>query len=282
MIIDTHHHFWHYDTTHFGWISDEMGVIRRDYLPADLAPVLQREGVDAVVTVQAKASLDETRWLLQLAREHAFVAGVVGWIDLTAADVAETLARFAADPKLVGVRHIVQAEADGFLARDDFNRGIAALRRHGLAYDIVVIERQLPQAIAFVDRHPSQRFILDHLAKPNNHRAEIEPWRSHMREFAKRPNVLCKISGGITEIDLNWTPAGLMPYFDAVLEAFGPQRLVFGSNWPVTESAGGYGKWIAAVRDWARKLSPAEQHQLMAANAQAFYRLDPAARTSPA
>jgi L-fuconolactonase len=274
MTIDTHHHFWRYTPEEFGWIGDDMAAIRRNFLPDDLARELSAAGVDAAVAVQARQTEDETRWLLSIAAERpSLIAGVVGWVPLAANDVGRRLDSYAADPKLIGVRHVVQGEPDGFLARADFNRGIATLPRFDLAYDLLVVARQLPEAIAFVDRHPDVRFVVDHLAKPDNDRGTLEPWRTHLTDLARRPNVWCKLSGGITEADLDWTPGRLRPYFDAALDAFGPRRLMFGSNWPVCAAAGGYAKWIGAIRAWAQPLSDDERGRLFRGTAIDAYRL---------
>jgi L-fuconolactonase len=275
MIVDAHHHLWRYDPAEFGWIGDDLRVLRRDFLPGDLARQLDSSGVVAAVAVQARQMEEETRWLLHLAAEEPRIAGVVGWAPLIQPDIEHWLERHVADRKLVGLRHVVQAEPDEFLARQDFNRGVAALRRHGLVYDLLVLERQLPATIEFVDRHPDQPFVLDHLGKPRNDTGELEPWRTNLRELARRENVSCKLSGGITEADLDWTPAKLRPYLDAALEAFGPRRLMFGSNWPVCEAAGGgYGAWLDAVRAWAEPLSADERGRLLAGTAVEVYGLE--------
>jgi len=274
LVIDTHHHFWHYTAAEFGWIGDDMAAIRRDFGPDDLAAEMAAHGVHGAVAVQSPQTEAETRMLLDAAGHHAWLLGVVGWVPLTSPDVADRLAHYAADPKLVGVRHIVQAEPDGFLDRDDFNAGVRALRPHRLPYDLLVVARQLPATTRFVDRHPDQPFVLDHLAKPPLDRDELEPWRTDLRELARREHVVCKVSGGITEVDLAWTPRRVRPYLDAALEAFGPRRLMFGSNWPVTEAAGGYGRWVAAVRDWAAPLTHDEQQHLFAGTAVATYSLE--------
>jgi L-fuconolactonase len=276
MVIDTHHHFWRYDPAEFGWIPDEWAAARRNWLAEDLRAAASAAGIDRVVSVQARQSADETRFLLGIADANAdVIAGVVGWLPIAADDFSSTLESHRHE-KLVGLRHVVQGEPDGFLARDGFNRGIATLVNADLAYDILILAPQLPQATAFVDRHPHGRFVVDHLAKPFNDRGELEPWRSELRELAKRENVYCKISGGITERDaFGWTSAKLRPYFDAVLESFGPRRVMFGSNWPLTEIAGGIAAWTNCVREWAEPLSSDERDALSATNAIDFYRLRP-------
>lgn len=272
MVIDTHQHFWHYTIEEFGWIPDDMATIRRDFLPADLAPILAKNGTDSVIAVQARTAAAETRWLLDLAQRHNFIRGVVGWLDLRATDINGQLADFDGTP-LVGLREILQGKPDAFLEDPDFNRGLAALADADLAYDLLVFEGQLPTAIALVDRHPNLRFILDHFGKPRINVDEVEPWKTHLLELSKRPNAWCKISGGITEAALDWTPARLRPFLDTALEAFGPRRLVFGSNWPVSESAGGYTPWIDALRGWASRFSRNEQEAIFGKNAADFYRL---------
>ncbi len=274
MIIDTHHHFWHYTADEYGWIPDSMSGIRRDYLPGDLAQQIRAAGVDQVVSVQSRQSFEETAFLIEHAAANDFIAGVVAWFPLASPAVEKVTGPWFGNKAIVGARHVVQGEPGGFLLGDDFNRGIDLLTRHHLAYDILIFERQLPETIAFVDRHPNQVFIVDHMAKPRNDADEIEPWRSRLAELARRPNVYCKISGGVTEIDLEWTPARLIPYFDATLDAFGPSRVMFGSNWPLTEAAGGYAAWLDAVKQWAAKLSESEQNDLFAGVAARAYRLE--------
>ncbi len=272
MIIDTHHHFWRYNPVEFGWIPDEMSAIRRHFGPEEFEPTLRASGVELVISVQARQSLEETSDLLEYKRQYPRIAGVVGWLPLYADNIERLLESFATHQKaMVGLRHVVQGEPDGFLDRDDFNRGLSLITQKGLVYDLLIFERQLPEAIRFVDRHPNQVFVLDHLAKPNNHRGELEPWKTNITELAKRPNVYCKLSGGVTEVDLVWTLDKLSPYFDTTLEAFGPTRLMFGSNWPLTESAGGYGKWLDAVKTWAKPLSDSERESLFAGCAKRVY-----------
>jgi L-fuconolactonase len=272
MTIDTHQHFWRYTPEEYGWISGEMAVIRRDYLPADLAVLLAKHGVDGVIAVEARQTIAETEWLLALAREHPFIRGVVGWMPLASPDIERLLDGH--DPRLVGLRHVLQEEPMAFFAGAGFNRGLDVVAKRGLAYDLLVNEPQLGATLELVDRHPSLRLIVDHLAKPNLAAGPSAAWRGGIMELARRPNVMCKISGGITEIDFGWTPAQMAPYFDTVLEAFGPLRVMFGSNWPVSDTAGGYGPWIDAVRKWAAKLSPDEQSALFSQTAVRAYRLD--------
>lgn len=274
-VIDAHHHFWIYDPVEYGWIDDQMSVIRRNFLPADLEAVIHQVGVDGVVSVQARETVEETRWLLDLASKHSFMRGVVGWVPLTDPDVHKSLAEFTRNPALKSVRHGLQGEADPlYMLRDDFNAGIRVLQHYQLAYDILIYERQLPQTIKFVDRHPQQIFIVDHLAKPRVKDALLSPWRENMRELAKREHVYCKISGLVTEADFHhWTEASLQPYIDTVLETFGPRRAMFGSDWPVCLVACPYDRWLHIVSKAASKLSPDERAQLMGGTATRAYRL---------
>jgi L-fuconolactonase len=274
MRVDSHQHFWHYSEEEYGWINDAMAAIRRDFLPADLRPLLADAGIDASVAVQARQSLEETEWLLALAEQHDWIAGVVGWVQLTSADVDETLEKLAARSKLKGVRHVLQGEADAYMQREDFHAGLAKLRRYSLTYDVLVLERQLPAAIQLVDRHPDQPFVLDHIAKPLIAAHELEPWRTHIRELARRPHVSCKLSGLVTEADFDrWTEDDLRPYVETVLEAFGPERLMFGSDWPVCAVAATYARWAGVVRQYISALSADEQKAILGGNAVRFYGL---------
>jgi len=273
--IDAHHHFWKYDPREYGWISSEMAAIQRDFLPEDLKHEIDAAGVQGVVSVQARQSLQETQWLLELAGQYGFIRGVVGWVPLVDPGLEDVLARLCSHHKLKGVRHVVQDEPDEmFLLREDFNRGVHLLRRFGLAYDILIFERHLPQAIQFVDRHPDQVFVLDHIAKPRIRDGLMEPWASRIRELARRPNVYCKVSGMVTEADWhNWQPDQLRPYFDIVLEAFGPERLMFGTDWPVCLLACSYRRWVELVEEFVAGLSPSEQAAIWSRTAQKVYRL---------
>ena len=271
MTIDTHHHFWHYTAEEYGWIAN--AELRRDFLPEHLQPELTATKIDGVISVQARQTEAETEWLLSLAAKHSFIRGVVGWVPLVDPSVRETLARFSADPKFRGVRHVLQGEDDSYMLREDFNRGIAALEEFDLRYDVLIFEAQLPNAIALVDRHPNQIFILDHLAKPD-FKTDLSSWRTRMKELARRTNVYCKLSGGVFEADVTTCNLEtLRPVFDFALDAFTPARLMFGSNWPLTEVAGGLCHWTNLLRTWASQLSLGEQHQLFSAAATSAYGL---------
>jgi L-fuconolactonase len=276
LVIDAHHHFWNYEPVEYGWISDRMSVLRRNFDQWDLAREMEAADVNGAVSVQARQTIEETFWLLEIAAMNDFILGVVGWVPLAEPDIAERLECLEDVPKLKGVRHVVQDEPDDdFILRDDFNRGVAALGRFKLAYDILIFERHLPQTIRFVDRHPDQVFVLDHVAKPRVREGIFDPWRQNLCTLARRPNVYCKLSGVVTEADHGaWTPAQLRPYFDAALEAFGPSRLMFGSDWPVCLLASGYGRWMQTVREWAATaMSPAEQARFFGGTAAEAYQL---------
>jgi len=275
MQIDAHHHFWRYNPREYGWIADDMEVIRRDFLPEDLHAEIFAAGIDGVISVQARQTLEETKWLLELATKNDFILGVVGWVDLRAEAVGEQLNLFAANPKLKSVRHVVQGEPDEqFLLRPEFERGIHALRRHDLAYDILVFARQLPQVIAFVDRHPDQTFVVDHLAKPRIRDGGIGIWTRDMMELGRRPHVFVKLSGLVTEAAHgNWTPEQLRPYLDHALEIFGPHRLMFGSDWPVCLVATDYPRWFAFVESCTQRLTVAERERVLGGTAAEVYRL---------
>ena len=275
MVVDAHHHFWRYSLAEYGWIDDRMAAIRRDFLPADLQREMRAAGVDAVVSVQARQSVEETRWLLDLATQNPFIAGVVGWVPLVSPSVEALLAPFAAHPKLVAIRHVLQDEPDPrFMLRADFQAGIRSLRAFNLTYDILIYERLLPQTIELVDRHPEQPFVIDHIAKPLIKERTIEPWARGMRELGRRPHVCCKLSGMVTEIGRpHWSIADLRPYVDVVLDAFGPERVLFGSDWPVCLVACGYPRWMEIVQELIAPLSPTERAAILGENARRVYRL---------
>ena len=270
-LIDAHQHFWKYDPGDYGWIDEPMAAIRRDFLPRDAKCEMDRAGVEGSIAVQARQTLDETRWLLDLAREHPFLRAVVGWIDLRA-DVDAQLAALGDDRALAGVRHIVQAEPDGFLEQPSFLAGLARLEPAGLAYDILVYARQLPQAVPLARRFPRQRFVLDHLGKPDVRGGELHEWQRQMTALAALPNVCCKLSGLVTEADWRgWTPGQLRPYLDTALDAFGPDRIMIGSDWPVCLVAASYSDAIGLMREAIGEYSAAEQQRMLGGTAMDFY-----------
>jgi len=276
MKIDSHHHFWKYDPVEYAWIGDHMTKLRRDFGPEDLLAETQQAGIDGVVSVQASQTLQETEFLNGYAAGNDLIKGVVGWVPFAEAGVQAHIERFAAEPKIVGMRHVVQDEPDdAFILGGAFNEGIALLKNHGLIYDILIYERQLGPSIEFVDRHPGQVFVLDHIAKPRIGDGAVEPWKSQMFELARRDNVYCKISGVATEADwANWSEDQLLPYLGTALEAFGPDRLMFGSDWPVALLAIGYAQWAGIVERFAAELSEPEQARLWGGTAIEAYKLN--------
>jgi L-fuconolactonase len=273
--IDSHHHLWRYTPAEYGWIGENMQAIRRDFLPPDLNSEMASAGVDGTVVVQASQTLEETRWLLELADQSGVIRGVVGWAPIAAPDFPATLKQFESRSKLKGLRHVIHDERDeNYILRQDFNAGIRAMAGTGLVYDILIFERHLPQTIEFVDRHPNQVFVLDHVAKPLIATGDLEPWASQMRELGKRENVWCKVSGMVTEADWKtWTPEKLKPYFDATVEAFGPSRLMAGSDWPVCLVASGYAQWWQVLREYFALFSAAERAQIFGQTAIEVYSL---------
>ena len=274
-IIDTHHHFWNYSAKEYDWINDDMKAIRKDYLPVDLLKEIKAAGVDGAVSVQARQTVEESDWLLGMAEKNDFLKGVVGWVDLRAKGVDKDLERLAKHKKFKGVRHVVQGEPDdNFILGAAFNEGIKKLLKYDLRYDILILEKHLKPSIAFVDKHPKQVFILDHIAKPRIKERILSPWRENMMELAKRPNVYCKISGMLTEADWRkWSAADLAPYFDTTLQAFGPKRLMLGSDWPVMLVAGKYKQWVDMVKQVVSRYSSAEQDRILYKNAVEAYKL---------
>ena len=275
MKIDSHHHFWKYDPVEYSWMNEDMGILKSDHLPTDLKKEIDAAGIDGVVSIQASQSMKETDDLLRYAAEEDFVKGVVGWFPLADDRVGESLAKYAENPWLKGVRHVVQDEPDNrFILGGDFNRGITLLKEFNLVYDILIYERQLAPSIEFVDRHPELVFVLDHVAKPRIRDGAMEPWSDLMRQMAERPNVSCKLSGMATEADwANWTESQLIPYLDVALEAFGPDRLMFGSDWPVARLAVEYGPWVKLMTTYLSKLSLSEQAAIWGENAIQAYKL---------
>jgi L-fuconolactonase len=276
MRVDAHQHFWRYDPAEYGWIDDSMVLLRRDFLPEHVKPLMDGAGFDAAVAVQARQSLEETSFLLELAERHPFIAGVVGWVDLRSPDARAQLERFARHPRLVGVRHIAQSEPDPrFLLGSEFGRGIALLEEFDLAYDILIYPRHLPAAVELVGRFPRVRFVLDHLAKPEIRTGELGCWERDLRRLAAHPNVLAKLSGLVTEADwAGWTPAELRPCLDAAFACFGPDRLVAGSDWPVCTLAADYARTMGVVLEYLSTRPATEQEAVLGGNAARFWRLD--------
>jgi L-fuconolactonase len=278
MIIDAHQHFWRYAAEEYGWIDEPMAALRRDFTPEESAREMSAIDVGACVAVQARQTLDETRWLLELAEAHPSIAGVVGWVDLQtgARQVRAQLASFAGHPRLVGMRHIVQAEPDDrFLLRPQVLDGLAVLADFALAFDLLLHPRHLPVAAECVARFPDHRFVLDHLAKPNIRAKAIDVWERDIRALAAHHNVFAKLSGLVTEADWSrWTPADIRPYLDVAFDAFGWQRLMIGSDWPVCMVAGSYSRTMRVVLDYLAVRPAHEQAAVLGGNAQRFWRLN--------
>ena len=272
--IDAHHHMWRYNAKEYDWIEG-AAALSKDFLLPQLREVAKSAGITGFVSVQARTIVEETNFLLDLAAKEPLIKAVVGWVPLTDPGVAKIIEKFAGNKKLKGMRHVLQGEPNDYCLRPDFNKGVAALEKAGLRYDVLIKESQLPNAIKFVDMHPKQTFILDHIAKPSIKTHVLSPWKENMKELAKRQNVYCKVSGMITEADQkNWTAKDLQPYFDATLDAFTPKRLMFGSDWPVELlAAPTYKKWFDTVNAAFQKLSATERQRIFSGTAIEAYGL---------
>jgi L-fuconolactonase len=275
MLIDAHQHFWRFDPVRDAWITDSMSILKRDFLPEEYADECDSNGIDASIAVQADQSEDETLFLLDLAEQSERIAGVVGWVDLRSPEIEERLRFFSQYKKLRGFRHIAQAEPDDqFLVGRDFTRGISLLREFGFTYDILIYPKQLPAAIELAARFPEQPFVVDHLAKPLIKDGSREPWASYMRTIAQNANVFCKVSGLVTEADwLQWKPEDLRPYLDVVFEAFGPERLMFGSDWPVCLVAASYRRVKEVIETYVYAHAAQHMEDVFGGNAIRFYGL---------
>ena len=277
MKIDAHQHFWIFDPTQYPWINDEREKLRRDFLPPALERELVKTKLESSIAVQARQTLEESRWLLTLADHFPLVKGVVGWVDLQSEQVEEPLGELADHPKFVGVRHVVQDEAeDEFMLRPAFLRGLGRLKQFKLTYDLLTFPRHLTVARKVVEKFPDQKFVLDHIAKPFIKAGTISPWDRDLRELAKFKNVWCKVSGLVTEANWNqWKPPDFRPYLDVVFEAFGEDRLMFGSDWPVCLIAGSYEDVLGIVRDYIQPLPEASRQKILGDNAARFYGIKP-------
>jgi L-fuconolactonase len=272
MRIDAHQHFWHYRPERDTWITEEMGVLKSDFLPDQLLPELQANNFQASIAVQANPWEEETRFLLELATQHPSIYGVVGWVDLCAEKVVERLEALSSERKLCGLRHLVQAEADDFMLRPDFRHGIVCLEKFGFVYDILIYARQLPAALDLVSRFPQQRFVIDHLAKPAIKSKEHQSWSRDLREIAANRNVFCKLSGLVTEAHWkSWSNADFKPYLDVAFEAFGVDRLMFGSDWPVCLLAATYRQVVECISDYMSGFSAIDRDKIFGLNAAHFY-----------
>ena len=274
--IDSHHHLWCYDKREYGWIGENMEALARDFLPEHLEEELVESGIRGSIAVQARQTLVETQWLSGLADRFDFIRGIIGWAPIASREFSEILQQLKSYKKLKGLRHVIQDESDDeFILRPEFNRGIELLKKYSLVYDILIYDRHLPAAISFVDRHPSQIFVLDHIGKPRIRDHEIESWRTNMQTLAQRENVYCKLSGLVTEADWNnWRAADLKPYVDVALDTFGPRRLMAGSDWPVCLLATTPKKWFCTLGELIRPLSVSEQEMILGGVATEVYALD--------
>ena len=277
MLIDSHHHLWKYSTDQYGWISDQMLPLKTDFLLPELQQTAAESSIDGFVSVQARQSLQETDDLLAMAETEPLIAGVVGWVPLAAPEIGQTLERLGDQKFLKGVRHVVQDEEDDrFILGTDFNRGVSQLETHNLVYDVLIFAKQLPASIEFVDQHPNLQMVLDHIAKPTiTADAFDNAWEINFRELAKRGNISCKFSGVVTEVrGETWSSDQIQRYWDVALEAFTPDRLMFGSDWPVCLLKTGHTQWLETVQQLASDLSVTERNKIFSTNAIRDYNLD--------
>jgi L-fuconolactonase len=277
MRLDSHQHFWKYNPAHQVWMTDEMAVLRRDYLPAELEPQLKAIQFDGTIAVQARQMVEETEWLLELSDQHDFIKGVVGWVDLRSPRFRAQLERYAKHPKLVGVRHVVHDEPDdGFMLLPEFRRGLAQLREFGLTYDLLLFPKHLPVAARLVAEFPDQPFVLDHIAKPGIREGQVSPWREDLDRLAEFPNVFCKLSGLVTEAKWKqWEPEDFHRYLDIVIETFGTERVMIGSDWPVCTLSGDYASTMRIVIDYAQQFSARVRDDILGGNGTRFYQINP-------
>jgi L-fuconolactonase len=274
-MIDAHVHFWKYNPIKDAWITDEMGLLQRDFFPQDLQPVLHENGVTGIIAVQADQSENETDFLLQLADKNPFIKGIVGWVDLQNKNLEDKLLHWSEYPVVKGFRHIVQAESDGFLRKEAFVNGIRLLKNFDFTYDILIYPNQLREAIQFVNKFLNQKFILDHCAKPCIRDQKINEWKIEIKEIAKNENVYCKVSGLVTEAKWNeWKTEDLYPYLDVVFESFGTDRILFGSDWPVMLLSSTYNKWKNLLEKYMLQFSDEEKQKVFDTNAIKFYNLN--------
>jgi L-fuconolactonase len=272
--IDSHQHFWKFDPVRDSWITDDMNVIQRDFLPDDLAPVLEKNEIDGCVSVQADQSENETQFLLELASTTDFIKGVVGWVDLRSPQLNQRLQYYSDFKKLKGFRHITQSEPSGFLRGEEFSKGIRALKNFNFTYDILIYPHQIQDAIGLVKQHPDQKFVVDHLAKPVIREKEFISWSTSMKTLASFDHVSCKISGMVTEAMWDrWTIEDFKPYLDLIIQHFGTTRVMYGSDWPVCLVAASYQKQLNIVEEYLHPFSTSEKHKIMGENAIRFYNL---------
>ena len=274
MVIDTHVHFWHYDKKRDAWITDKMKTLQEDYLPQTISGTFRRNGIDGCIAVQADQSELETLFLKELSVTHEIIKGVIGWVDLQSEKLEERLHYFSQFNIIKGWRHIVQGEADDFLIRPAFQRGISLLQAFNYTYDILIYPRQLKSTLEFVSKFPDQKMVIDHCAKPEVAAKKIDDWATLLSEIARHPNVYCKLSGLFTEAKWKeWSPAEFYPYLDVVFKAFGTDRLLFGSDWPVILLSGIYVQWKSLLEKYMEHFAEEEKEKIFGSNAVKFYNL---------
>lgn len=273
--IDSHQHFWQYNPLEHTWMTGVMEVLKKDFLPADLAPLLNQISFEGCIAVQARQSVEETNWLLKLADENNFIKGVVGWVDLRSPEIHKQLSEYSNEKKLVGVRHVVHDEPDGnFMLQPAFQNGIAALNEFNLTYDLLLFPKHLPVAVKLVEKFPKQSFVLDHIAKPFISKKKFSPWKEDLKELAKHPNVYCKLSGMVTETKWNdWKEDDFKPYLDIVTESFGTNRIMIGSDWPVCTLSGNYAATMNIVVNYSRQFSKEISDAILGGNCINFYKI---------
>lgn len=276
MRIDSHQHFWIYNEQDYVWMSGQHKAIRKDFLPPDLKPLLEQNGLDGSIAVQARQSLRETEWLLTLAEQYPEIKGVVGWVDLCSPEIGEQLEKYGNHPRLKGVRHVVHDEPDDrFLLRKDFMKGIAALEKYGLTYDLLLFPKHLPYAAELVEKFPNQPFVLDHIAKPDIANKGMNPWARDLAGLAAYPNVYCKLSGMVTEAKWgNWKEEDFKAYLDTVIQAFGLERVMIGSDWPVCTLSGTYEQTVNVVKHYLEAFTEEEQSLVLGGNCARFYGIE--------
>ena len=276
MRIDAHQHFWQYNSAEYDWIDEQMSLLRRDFLPADLQPLLLENAISGCVAVQARQSLEETHWLLSLAQQHQQILGVVGWIDLSSEQLQSQLDSLQGNPWLKGFRHVLQGEAElDFMLQPAFIRGIECLAERGYSYDILVHAGQLPQVCELVKKLPQMQLVIDHIAKPDIAGGQWQGWAEHMLELGQYQHLYCKVSGLVTEANWqSWNAADIEPYLAHVLQAFGAKRLMFGSDWPVCQVAASYSDCLALVEQFITRECPEQLAAVMGGNAADFYALN--------
>ncbi len=275
MIIDAHHHLWQFNENDYGWMDDSMEILKRDYLPVDLLTETKRAGISGTVVVQARQKTEETSWLLEIADANPLIKGVVGWVDLRSANVKDQLDRFSGHPKLVGVRHVIHDEPDlDFMLHPEFKRGIALLSEYQLVYDLLLFPEHLKNATKLAEMFPDQRFVLDHMSKPRIRSGVLQPWKEDIEALSAHPNVWCKISGMVTEADKAWKYGDFVPYMKVIIDSFGADRVMLGSDWPVCRLAGEYETVMGIPMVYMRTMKEEEKERIFYKNAMDCYQLN--------